>query len=175
RLFILQSRTAKRAPRAAIRIAVDMASEGLISREEALRRVTPEQLEQVLAPGFEDSPDPGDILTKGLAVTPGVAVGKAAFTCQDAVAMARRGEKVILVRPNTSPADIAGMEAAVGVVTAVGGSSSHAAIVCRDLGKVGVIGCDGVVVDTRAKRAQFGDLTVEQGEWLSLDGNSGLV
>ena len=154
RLFMLQTRNGKRTGLAAIRIAVDMADEGLISPDEALMRIEPEQLNQLLRPIF--SPDDkqraveeGRVMAKGLPAGPGAATGRVVFNAADAEAWAARGEKVLLVRDFTSPDDIRGMDAAQGILTAQGGMTSHAALVARQMGKVCIVGCDALDIDYR--------------------------
>jgi pyruvate,orthophosphate dikinase len=178
RLFMLQTRSAKRTAAAAVKIAVDMVEEGLISKQEAILRVEPAQVEQLLrnqfAPGAHDG---APRLAKGLNASPGAAVGRAVFDADDAVAWAERGERVVLVRVETSPDDFHGMAVAEGILTARGGATSHAAVVARQIGKPCVAGCSSLVVDTAAKRAhsQDGAHCVEEGDWISVDGTTGEV
>jgi len=172
--FILQSRTAKRTPRAAMKIAVDMAEEGLISKEEALSRVSIEQLEQLTATQLDSAGK--NVITVGVPVSPGVISGQVVFTPKDALVWKAKGKKVILVRQETSPADVAGIKVAVGLVTSRGGTSSHAAIICRDLGKSSVVGCREISIDFKAK--QFSapkGIIVKEGDLISIDGSSGEV
>ena len=152
RLFMLQTRNGKRTGLAALRIAVDMADEGLITPDEALMRIEPEQLNQLLRPIFgpEDklkAVEEGRVKAKGLPAGPGAATGRVVFNAQDAVAWAARGEKVLLVRDFTSPDDIRGMDAAQGILTAQGGMTSHAALVARQMGKVCIVGCGALDID----------------------------
>jgi pyruvate,orthophosphate dikinase len=173
RLFLLQTRTGKRTAQAAVRIAVDMVEEGLISREEAVMRVEPASLDQLLHPRIDDKAKPR-VLATGLAASPGAAAGRVVF---DADSAAERGqkEKVILVRRETTPDDIHGMDAAKGILTSTGGLTSHAAVVCRGMGKPCVCGAAAVVVDDRARRLTAGGTTVKEGDWVTIDGGTGRV
>jgi pyruvate,orthophosphate dikinase len=180
RLYMLQTRNGKRTGLAAIRIAVDMADEGLISHEEALMRIEPEQLNQLLRPVFGASEKQlavkeGRVLAKGLPAGPGAATGRVVFNAQDAVAWAARGEKVLLVRDFTSPDDIRGMDAAQGILTAQGGMTSHAALVARQMGKVCIVGCGALDLDMKARTFTAGGATVKEGDWISIDGFTGEV
>ena len=173
KLWMLQTRVGKRTGRAALRMAVEMTTDpGIrLSRAEAVQRVTAEHLEQVLHPQFAGSGH--SVLTKGLGASPGAAVGRAYFTADDAEAAAQRGERVILVRSETSPEDVHGMLAAEGILTARGGLVSHAAVVARGWGKPAVVGAEKV----RISGASFtvGDTRVREGDWLSIDGTAGEV
>ncbi|HTM57348.1 MAG TPA: pyruvate, phosphate dikinase [Candidatus Udaeobacter sp.] len=173
RLFLLQTRTGKRTAQAAVRIAVEMASEGLISEDEAVMRVEPASLDQLLHPRF-DPKAKLEVLTKGLAASPGAAVGRAVFDADHAAA---RGdtEPVILVRKETTPDDIHGMDAAQGILTSTGGLTSHAAVVARGMGKPCVCGAGEVRVDDRTRRFTIDRLTVREGDWISIDGSTGQV
>ncbi len=180
RLFMLQTRNGKRTGLAAIRIAVDMADEGLISPQEALMRIDPEQLNQLLRPVFsaddrQKATGDGRVLAKGLPAGPGAATGRVVFNAPDAVAWAARGEKVLLVRDFTSPDDIRGMDAAQGILTAQGGMTSHAALVARQMGKVCIVGCGALDIDVRARRFEVDGTAVTEGDWLSIDGFTGEV
>ena len=182
RLYMLQTRNGKRTGLAAIRIAVDMCDEGLISPEEALMRIEPEQLNQLLRPVFapEDKQKAvaeGRVKAKGLPAGPGAASGRVVFTAADAVEWAGRGEKVLLVRDFTSPDDIRGMDAAEGILTAQGGMTSHAALVARQMGKVCVVGCGALDIDlsTRTITIMPDGTLVKEGDWLSIDGFTGEV
>ena len=180
RLWVLQTRTGKRTGFAAVRIAVDMADAGAISREEALRRIEPDHLSQVLRPVFdqavkEGAAKEGRVLARGLPAGPGAATGRIVFHAADAEEWRRRGDKVILCRVETSPEDIRGIEAAEGILTARGGMTSHAALVARQLGTVCVVGCEALSVDYRAGEARIGGAVLKEGEWLSLDGSTGEV
>lgn len=179
-LYLLQTRSGKRTAAAAIRIAVEMVREGLINRETALLRVEPHQLDQLLHPVFDlaekaAAVEKGRVLGKGLPAAPGAAVGKAVFSAEDAVAWAKRGEAMILVRGETSPEDVAGMHVAQGILTSRGGLTSHAAVVGRGMGKCCVVGCGGIVVREDAAEFQAGDVTVREGDVISLDGSTGEV
>jgi pyruvate,orthophosphate dikinase len=180
RLFMLQTRNGKRTGLAAIRIAVDMADEGLITPDEALMRIEPEQLNQLLRPIFgpEDklkAVEEGRVKAKGLPAGPGAATGRVVFSAQDAVAWAGRGEQVLLVRDFTSPDDIRGMDAAQGILTAQGGMTSHAALVARQMGKVCIVGCGALDIDMKSRSFKAGDATVSEGDWISIDGFTGEV
>ncbi len=173
RLYMLQTRSGKRTGKAAIKIAVEMVHEGLISPEEALLRVEPEQLDQLLHPVLDES-KPLKVIAKGLPASPGAAVGRVVFTADDAVAKGKT-QPVILVRAETVPDDIHGMEVAVGILTSRGGMTSHAAVVTRGMGKSCVVGCGDAEVDAEKKQITFGRLTVKEGDWISLDGSTGRV
>jgi pyruvate,orthophosphate dikinase len=173
-LFLLQTRAGKRAGAAAVKIAVDMVDEGLLTRDEALLRVAPESLEQLLHRRV-DPDTTARPLAEGLAASPGAAVGRAVFTADDAEKWAARGEKVVLVRKETVPDDIHGMVAAQGILTATGGSTSHAAVVARGMGKCCVAGASEVHVDERGKCFTVGGRAIKQGDVISLDGTRGLV
>ena len=174
RLWLLQTRAGKRSARAAVRIAVDLAREGRIRRDEAVRRVDPAQLDQLLHPTL-DPALPRRVLARGLPASPGAAVGIAVFSAEAAEARAKAGEKVILVRTETSPDDIHGMHAAEGVLTTRGGMTSHAAVVARGMGKCCVVGCSEARVDETSGRLRVGDVEVCEGELLTLDGGTGEV
>jgi pyruvate,orthophosphate dikinase len=171
---MLQCRIGKRTAHAAIKIAVDMANERLIDRKLAILRVEPWQLEQLLHPGI-DPKSKIQKIAKGLPASPGAAVGKAVFTAEEAVESAERHEKVILVRPETSPEDIAGMVAAQGILTARGGLTSHAAVVARGMGKACVAGCADILVDEEEGNFQVGNLTIRRGDMIAIDGSTGDV
>ena len=185
KLYMLQCRAGKRTGFAGVRIAVEMVEEKLISKEEALRRVEPEALNQLLRPVFEPAAKAqaereGRKLAKGLPAGPGAATGKIVFFAEDAEAWAARGEKVILVRHETSPEDIRGMNASEGFLTAFGGMTSHAALVARQMGKVAIVGCDAVSFDYHARtmnvaREGGGNLVLREGDDISLDGFTGEV
>ena len=174
RLYLLQTRTGKRTGPAAVRTAVEMVDEGLISRDEALLRVPAESLEQLLHRQVDPKAAP-QALAQGLAASPGAAVGRAVFTADDAVAWNERGESVILVRKETVPDDIHGMAVAEGILTATGGMTSHAAVVARGMGKCCVAGVASLVVDERARSFSVGKRTVKEGDVIALDGGRGLV
>ena len=174
RLWMLQTRSGKRTAAAAVKIAVDMAKERLISRKEALKRVSPEDLDQLLHPSF----DPGaqrDIIGQGLPASPGAATGRVVFHPEDAEEEAAAGGRVILVRTETSPEDIGGMHAAEGILTARGGMTSHAAVVARGMGKCCVAGCGGLDIDYRRELFGADGRTVKKGDWISIDGSTGEV
>ena len=180
KLWMLQTRAGKRTGFAAFQIAVDMVEEGLISKEEALLRVEPEQLNQLLRPIFNfkekaDAVADGRLLTKGLNAGPGAACGKLVFNAADAEEWATRGEKVILVRIETSPEDIRGMDAAEGILTARGGMTSHAALVARQMGKVCVAGCGDLEIDYKKRVMVVKNKTIKEGDYISLDGTTGEV
>ena len=176
KLYMLQTRAGKRTGHAAVRIAVDLVKEKLITREEALLRVEPSQLNQLLHPNFDpEKRKEYPVLAKGLNASPGAASGKAVFDANRAVQMASQGERVLLVRAETCPDDIEGMAAAKGVLTATGGMTSHAAVVGRQMGKPSVVGCSGIKVDEHNRRFSAGDRTVSEGEFVSIDGTTGEV
>jgi pyruvate,orthophosphate dikinase len=182
KLFMLQCRVGKRTAAAAIRIAVDMVRERLISTDDALRRVEPAQLSQLLRPVFDLTEtkrafDEKRLVARGLNAGPGAATGRVAFNAEDAIERAARGEPVILVRIETSPEDIGGMNAAQGILTARGGMTSHAALVARQMGKVCVAGCEALVIDYRAREMRIADRpeVVREGDFISIDGSTGDV
>jgi pyruvate,orthophosphate dikinase len=174
KLWMLQTRNGKRTAAAALRIAVEMVEEGMINTNEALMRIQPNQLDQLLHPTF-DPKAKLDIMTKGLPASPGAATGRVVFNADDAEEWASRGEKVILVRIETSPEDIGGMNAAVGILTARGGMTSHAAVVARGMGKCCVAGCKDILVIYSARQFRVGDQVVKEGDWISLNGSTGEV
>ena len=180
KLWMLQTRVGKRTGFAAFSIAVDMVKEGLISKEEALMRVEPEQLNQLLRPIFDSKEkaqavEGGRLLTKGLNAGPGAASGKVVFNAADAEEWAKKGEKVILVRIETSPEDIKGMNAAEGILTARGGMTSHAALVARQMGKVCVAGCGDLDINYKKRVMMVKNKTIKEGDFISLDGTTGEV
>jgi pyruvate,orthophosphate dikinase len=172
-LYILQTRTGKRTPQAAIKIAMDMAKEGMISRTEAIMRVNPKQLSQLLHPNIDTS-QKYEALATGLPASPGAAVGKIVFTARSAEKMAAKGERVVLLRKETSPEDIAGMDAAQGILTATGGLTSHAAVVARGMGKCCVAGCGELIIKSGTTCEIAGKL-FEEGDYLTLNGSTGEV
>ncbi|MGH7640301.1 MAG: pyruvate, phosphate dikinase [Candidatus Dormibacteria bacterium] len=174
RLYMLQTRTAKRTAAAAVRIAIEMLKEGIITEEEALQRVDPLQVDHLLHRAIDPKAQV-KVLAKGLAASPGAATGKAVFDADRAEAWAKRGEKVILVRIETNPDDVHGMIAAQGVLTARGGRTSHAAVVARGMGKPCVAGAEEVEVDLTRRRFRAGGVTVKEGEVFTLDGSDGRV
>ncbi|HEV2963644.1 MAG TPA: pyruvate, phosphate dikinase [Candidatus Angelobacter sp.] len=180
RLYMLQTRNGKRTGRAAVRVAIDMVKEGLITRQQAIFRVDPNQLYDFLVPKLDESSGPVRVLAKGLPASPGAAVGQIVFTADDAVAQAGNGNgnkknPVIMVRAETTPEDIHGMEMAVGILTSRGGMTSHAAVVTRGMGKCCIVGAGEVEVDERKKQMRVGAVTLKEGDWLSLDGTTGRV
>ncbi|GIU79207.1 MAG: pyruvate, phosphate dikinase [Bryobacteraceae bacterium] len=179
KLWMLQTRNGKRTGPAAVKIAVDMVEEGLIDEKTAVMRVAPAQLDQLLHPVF----DPASLkkltkLAQGIDASPGAAVGRLAFTSDDAVTMSQKGP-VILIRKETTPDDIHGMDAAKGILTAVGGKSSHAAVVARGMGVPCVVGCGAIHINERAKSAVVDvngkKVTIKEGDWVSIDGTTGAV
>ncbi|MGO8944207.1 MAG: pyruvate, phosphate dikinase [Syntrophobacteraceae bacterium] len=180
KLWMLQTRSAKRTGFASFKVAVDMARQGIISKQEALMRIEPDQLDQLLRPTFDpkaknDAIKDGNLLTRGLNAGPGAATGRVVFNAHDAEEWAMRGEIVILVRLETSPDDIRGMHASRGILTVRGGMTSHAALVARQMGKVCVVGCSELEIDYRNRRMTIGDRVIREGQYLSLDGSVGEV
>jgi pyruvate,orthophosphate dikinase len=174
RLFMLQTRTGKRTAEAAVKIAVDMVKERLITREEAIQRVEPAQVDQLLHTRIDPSARV-EVLATGLAASPGAAYGKAVFDADRAEAMAKAGEKVIMVRIETNPDDVHGMIAAQGVLTSRGGKTSHAAVVARGMGKPCVAGAESVQVDLQRREFVAGGRTIHEGEEFTIDGSTGRV
>jgi len=176
KLYMLQTRSGKRTAQAAVKIAVDMVREGLIDEKTALLRVEPEQLDQLLHPTIsEKARKSATVLATGIAASPGAAVGRVVFTAADAEAWKERGEDVILVRLETSPEDIGGMDAAKGILTARGGKTSHAAVVARGMGKPCVTGAGEIKIDEENRQFTVGQQTVKEGDWITLDGSTGEV
>ncbi len=184
RLYVLQTRTGKRTGMAAVRIAVEMAEQKLITREEALLHVNPEALNHLLRPVFDaaakaEAVQAGQLLARGLPAGPGAASGRLVFFAEDAVAWRRNGEQVVLARHETSPEDIRGMAAAEGFLTAFGGMTSHAALVARQMGKVAIVGCEALAFDYRARTMTVttpdGPRVLAEGDWISIDGIAGEV
>jgi pyruvate,orthophosphate dikinase len=180
-LWMLQTRTGKRTAQAAVRIAADMADDGLISREEAVMRVTPEQVDFFLHPQFNASSKraakaEGRLLASGLNVSPGAAVGMVAFNADLAESWAKKqGKQVIMVRPETKPDDVHGMLAAEGILTSRGGRTSHAALVARQFGKPAVVGVAALEIDIGRHLMTVGEQVIKEGEWISIDGSTGEV
>jgi len=174
KLYMLQTRVGKRTAAAAIKIAVDMVNEKLIDKKTALLRIEPEQLNQLLHPTI-DSKAEVQVIAKGLPASPGAAVGKLVFSAQDAEEWAEKGEKVILVRNETSPEDIGGMAVAQGILTARGGMTSHAAVVGRGMGKCCVVGCAAININEEEKYFTVSNLTVKEGDIITLNGTTGEV
>jgi pyruvate,orthophosphate dikinase len=180
KLWMLQTRTGKRTGFAAVRIAVDMVDERIISKKEALLRIEPDHLNQLLRPIFdnkdkEKASREGRVLAKGLPAGPGAAAGRIVFHAEDAVECKNKGERVVLCRIETSPDDIRGMEAAQGILTARGGMTSHAALVARQMGKVCVAGCEALQIDYSDGAMRVGQTILKQGDWISVDGSTGEV
>jgi pyruvate,orthophosphate dikinase len=173
KLYMLQTRNGKRTGPAAVRIAVEMVKEGILTPNEALLRVEPEQLNQLLHPVLDEK-KALKVIAKGLPASPGAAVGRVVFTADDAVAKGKGGP-VVLVRGETVPDDIHGMEVAVGILTSRGGMTSHAAVVTRGMGKPCVAGCGEVEVDEKTRTIKVGSLVIKDGDWISLDGSTGRV
>ena len=175
-LWMLQTRNGKRTGTAAVRMAVEMMREKLITKEMAVTRVTPAQLDELLHRILDPKAEKAaKVLAKGLPAGPGGATGKVVFTAADAVAWVEKGEKVILCRKETNPEDVEGMRVASGILTALGGMTSHAALVARGWGKCCIVGCGTLKIDARAKTITVGDTTVREGEFLSLNGSRGIV
>ena len=173
-LYMLQTRSGKRTGAAAVRTAVEMVNEGLIDKATALSRIPPDDLEQLLHPMI-DPETAVEPIAKGLPASPGAAVGKVVFTADRAEELAAAGEKVILVRTETSPEDIGGMHAAEGILTARGGMTSHAAVVARGMGKCCVAGCSDITVNEASKEFQAGELQLTEGDYITLNGSTGEV
>jgi pyruvate,orthophosphate dikinase len=178
KLYMLQTRSAKRTAAAAVKIAVDMVQDGTITEEEAVSRIEPAQVDQLLRAQFDPNARQGaQRIAKGLNASPGAAVGRVVFDADDAVEWVGRGEKVVLVRIETSPDDFHGMAVAQGILTARGGATSHAAVVARQIGKPCVAGCAELLIDYGAKSARSTDsgLAFKEGDWISVDGSTGEV
>ncbi|WP_294541290.1 PEP/pyruvate-binding domain-containing protein [uncultured Rhodoblastus sp.] len=172
KLFFLQTRAAKRTPRAALKVAVDMVEEGRIDRPEALRRIAGIDLSKAgIATFVQEAP----AVATATVAAPGVACGRACFTSAQAQDLARRGEPVILVRRDTSTEDVAGFSVADGVLTAIGGRTSHAAVIARQMGKVCLVGCRTLTIDAEEQGATLGGKTIRQGDWIALDGANGAI
>ncbi|HUO54535.1 MAG TPA: pyruvate, phosphate dikinase [Rhodoblastus sp.] len=172
KLFFLQTRAAKRTPRAALKIAVDLADEGLIDKAEALRRVAEVDLAKAASASFVS---PAPAVAKAIVAAPGVACGRACFTSAQAEEAARRGDKAILIRRDTSTEDVAGFAAAEGILTAIGGRTSHAAVVARQMGKACLVGCVMLAIDPDERGATLGRERLRQGDWIALDGVTGEI
>jgi len=177
KLYILQTRNGKRTGRAALRTAVDLVREGITDKASAVRDlVEPGHLDQLLHPGFKDElAYQDDVLAAGLPASPGAAVGQVVFSADEAESWAKDGKKIILVRIETSPEDVGGMDAAQGILTSRGGMTSHAAVVARGWGKPCVAGCGDVVINYTNKSFKVGNTTVNEGDWISINGSSGEV
>jgi pyruvate,orthophosphate dikinase len=174
RLWMLQTRSGKRTAAAAVRIAVEMAKEGLLKKEESIMSIDPEQLEQLLHPTFDPKADK-NVITTGLPASPGAATGRIVFHAEDAEEWAERGENTILVRIETSPEDIGGMNVAEGILTALGGMTSHAAVVARGMGTCCVAGCGELQVSYKDRTMTVNGKVYKEGDWISLDGSKGEV
>ncbi|MDR1713056.1 MAG: pyruvate, phosphate dikinase [Coriobacteriales bacterium] len=176
KLWMLQTRVGKRTAAAALHIAISMVGEGLISKQEAVLRIDPAQLDQLLHPQFDKNAK-YDVLAKGLNASPGAAVGEAVFSAADAVAAAAAGRKCVLVRWETNPDDLAGMVAAEGILTSHGGKTSHAAVIARGMGAPCVCGVEALKIDAEAKQAAVSgsDVVINEGDMISIDGTSGIV
>ena len=172
KLWILQTRSAKRTPQAALRFAVDLVREGLITPSQALRRLNGFDVNALDHKRLAGVHEP---IARGTSASAGVAVGRAAFESASAERLAAGGEPVILVRPDTSTADVAGFAASAGIVTAIGGRTAHAALVARQMGKPCIVGCVGLVVDAASHSARITDAVIKEGDWLSIDGESGAI
>ncbi|SDF27394.1 pyruvate phosphate dikinase [Thermoanaerobacter thermohydrosulfuricus] len=177
KLYMLQTRNGKRTAQAALKVAVDLVAEGLIDEKTAVLRVDPKQLDQLLHPTFEPNAlKAAKPVAKGLPASPGAASGKVYFTADEAIEAAKsRGERVILVRTETSPDDIEGMSVAQGILTTRGGMTSHAAVVARGMGTACVVGCGDAKIDEQAKVMKIGDIEVHEGDYISIDGSTGNV
>jgi pyruvate, orthophosphate dikinase len=178
KLYMLQTRSAKRTAAAAVKIAIDMVNEGVITKQEAIGRIEPAQVDQLLRAQFEPKArQAATRIAKGLNASPGAAVGQAVFTADEAVEWAGRGEKVVLIREETAPDDFHGMAVAQGILTARGGATSHAAVVARQIGKPCVAGSAELHVDEEAKmaRSNVTGLEIKEGDWVSLDGSTGEI
>mgnify|MGYP001484251371 FL=1 len=178
KLYMLQCRTGKRSPAAAFKIAVDLVNEKLITKEEAITRIKTSDIEGVFYPGIDKSQTKllkDAFLVEGIPAVPGAATGKIAFSAAKAEAQAANGEKVILVRKETSPEDVGGMHAAQGILTATGGKTSHAAVVARGWGKCCIVGCEKIHIDYEKKTMAAGGAILKEGDFVTLDGTSGAV
>ncbi len=174
KLYFLQNRAAKMTPMARVKTAVDMAKEGIISKEEAVLKVKPDVVLKLLYPRI-DPKARAEPIAKGLAASPGAVSGQAVFHPDDAVEWAKKGKKVILVRVETKPDDVHGFYAAVGILTSKGGMTSHAAVVARGIGKPAVVGAEAIKIDYERKMFTVGNIMVKEGDWITIDGNTGNV
>ena len=176
KLFMLQTRNGKRTAKAALKIACDLVDEGMRTEEEAVLMIDPRNLDTLLHPQFDAvALKRGKVMGRGLAASPGAACGRIVFTAEDAKAWKARGEKVVLVRLETSPEDIEGMKAAEGILTVRGGMTSHAAVVARGMGECCVSGCQDIVMDEENKKFTLGGKVFKEGDWLSIDGSTGNI
>lgn len=174
KLYLLQTRTGKRTAQAALKIAVDMVEEGIINKEEAVLRIEPNQLNQLLHRRI-DPKAKKEVIAKGLPASPGAAYGKVVFTADEAEELGKEGEKVILVRAETTPDDIHGMVEAQGVLTSRGGMTSHAAVVARGMGKACVAGCSALNIDAKKEKISVNDMELKKGDFITIDGGTGEV
>src|SRR3712207_3495034 len=174
KFYMLQTRNGKRTAAAAVKIAADMVKEKLITKEEAILRVDPASLDQLLHPGFDPAAE-RNVIAKGLPASPGAAVGKLAFTAGEAEDRVHAGEKVLLVRRETEPADIGGMHVSEGILTSTGGMTSHAAVVARGMGTPCVAGAGALHIDAKSRTLRVGGKSYSEQDWLSLDGSTGEV
>jgi pyruvate,orthophosphate dikinase len=170
KLWILQTRSAKRTPRAALKIAIDLVHEGLISRKVALERIADVDLASLVETSLISAEKP---ISTGIGASGGIAVGRAVFDSDSAQRLAAIGESVILVRPDTSTADVAGFSVAAGIVTAVGARTAHAALVARQLGKPCIVGCTDLMIGAAAGQATLGGRPISEGDWITIEGDSG--
>jgi len=171
-LWILQTRPAKRTPRAALRFAIDLVHEGLITRKQGLERIADIDIEALVQVSLVSADRP---VASGIGASGGIAAGRAAFDSSSAERLAAAGDPVILMRPDTSTADVAGFAVAAGIVTAVGARTAHAALVARQMGKPCVVGCGDMTIDMSTGQAQLGGAAVAAGDWVTIDGDSGGV
>jgi pyruvate,orthophosphate dikinase len=175
-LYFLQTRNGKRTATAAVKIAVDMVEEGLVSKDIAVTRVKPADIEKLLHPAFDtEDLEKAEYFGKGLPASPGAATGIVTFTPDHAEELKAEGKQVILLRPETSPEDIGGMDAAEAILTSTGGMTSHAAVVARGMGKTAIVGAEEIVISPKEKTAKANGITVKEGDWLSIDGTEGKV
>ena len=176
KLYMLQTRNGKRTAAAALKVAVDLVDEGMIDEKEAVCRVEPKQLDSLLHPTFDaEALKKAQVVGKGLAASPGAACGRVVFTAEEAKEWNARGEKVVLVRLETSPEDIEGMQVSEGILTVRGGMTSHAAVVARGMGTCCVSGCGDIVVDYENKKFSLAGKDYHEGDWISLDGSTGNI
>ncbi len=172
KLWVLQTRAAKRTPRAALRIAIDLVHEGLITKQEALERIACVDLAALVQISLVSADKP---VVAGIGASGGIAVGRAAFSSESAERLAASGDPVILMRPDTSTADVSGFAVAAGIVTAVGARTAHAALVARQMGKPCIVGCSSMTVDAAADRAQLADTAISGSDWITIDGDNGNI
>jgi pyruvate,orthophosphate dikinase len=170
KLWILQTRSAKRTPRAALRIAIDLVHERLIDPGQALQRIAGIDLDALAEVTLAGSGEP--VIT-GIGASGGIAVGRAAFDSESAQRLAAGGDPVIMMRPDTSTADVAGFAVAAGIVTTIGARTAHAALVARQMGKPCIVGCSGMTIDLAADRAQLAGIAISAGDWITIDGDGG--